>query len=129
MEEKLAVDIFVKHTTTDLNEFKKIMQRTKMMIMKDIQLDERFHPKKYVRYYLTVKILKLPEQEPIDPEFDITHERIERIHNAALTLDILEMKLHSLKHTETELFCHLEMGGIYVLNEGEEANDQVWYPL
>jgi len=128
MEEKLAIDIFIQHTTGDLADFKRAIQKGKMMIMRDLQMDERFHPKRYVRYYLTIKILKMPERTPINPKLNISQERIERIHNAAITLDILEMNLSSLK-VESDIYCHFEMGGVYVLNEGESPSSKAWYNL
>ncbi|WP_339061266.1 hypothetical protein [Tepidibacillus marianensis] len=128
MEEKLAIDIFIQHTTEDLAEFKRAIQKGKMAIMRDLQMDDRFHPKRYVRYYLTVKILKMTEKTPIDPRFNISQERIERIHNAAITLDILEMNLSSLK-VDGDVYCHFEMGGVYVLKEGETVSSEAWYSV
>ncbi|MFV9511545.1 hypothetical protein [Tepidibacillus sp. LV47] len=129
MEEKLAIDIFVQFSTRNLSEFKKAIPKIKMILMKDLQLDDRFHPKKYVRYYLTLKILRMSDQLPIHQDFNISHQRIERIHNAALTLDLLEMKLHSLTGLNEDLFCHIEVGGIYVLNGEKEANAEPWYKI
>lgn len=127
MEEKLAIDIFIKYYTDDLTAFKKALTKGKMVMMKDIHLDERFNPKRYVRYYLTFKVLQMPEQKPL-PSFNIVQKRLERLHNAAISLEILEMELNKINEKDN-LFFYFEVGGIYLLEEGKEQSDSSWYIL
>jgi len=125
-KEKLAIDIFIQETTTNLAEFKKAVAKAKMIMIRDIHLNDRFEPKKYVRYYLTFRILTMADKEPLSPTFNIKQQKIERLQNAALSLDILEMQLQSLKVEEKELYCLLEIGGIYVLSD-DTPDEQPWY--
>lgn len=126
--EKLTVDIFIKYSTKDLNQFKNAINKGKALMMRDIHLDERFNPKKYVRYYFTFKIIKLPENQPL-PQFNIVQQRIERIHNAAISLEMLEQKVNNLDVDDAGLFCYFEIGGIYVLEDNMIEDRASWYKI
>jgi len=125
--EKLAIDLFIQYADEDLAKFKQAVSKGKMIMMRDIHLDKRFRPKKYVRYYLTFRVLKMPEKQPIPP-FDVMQHRIERMHNAALTLELLEMELNRL-NPEDKYYCYFEIGGVYVLSEGETEDKRPWYDV
>ncbi|GBF10345.1 hypothetical protein [Tepidibacillus sp. HK-1] len=126
-KEKLAVDLFIKYSSRDLAVFKQAVAKAKMIMIRDIHLNERFKPQKYARYFLTFRILKLPEQKPL-PQFNIFQQRIERLQNAALSLELLEIQLQNLGQIQEELFCYLEIGGLYVLEE-DPADQKPWYSL
>ncbi len=126
--EKLTVDIFIKYSTRNLIDFKAAINKGISIMIKDIHLDERFIPKKYVRYYLTFKIIKFPENQPL-PQFNIVQQRIERLHNAAISLEILEQKLNNLDVDDKNLFCYFEIGGIYVLEEDLVELNSPWYQI
>jgi len=126
--EKLTVDIFIKKSTKSLIDFKVAINKGKLLMMKDIHQNERFNPKKYVRYYLTFKIIKFPENQPL-PQFNIVQQRIERLHNAAISLEILEQKLNNLDVDDKDLFCYFEIGGIYVLENNTDEDIAPWYQI
>lgn len=127
-QEKLAIDIFIKYSSTDINDFKVALSKARILMMRDIHLNENFNPKKYFRYYLTFKIIKLPERQPL-PHFNIVQQRIERLHNAAISLEILEQKVNDFLDENEKLFFYFEVGGIYVTSEEETSNSQPWYDM
>ncbi len=127
-QEKLAIDIFIKYSTNDLEKFKEVTNKGKFIMLKDIHLDDRFNPKKYVRYYITYRVLEMPDKKPL-PQFNIVQKRIERIHNAAISIEMQQFQLDHLSKINKELFYYIEVGGVYVLDEGEEPNEKPWYSL
>ncbi len=127
-QEKLAVDIFVKYSTQSLANFQMALRRAKGIMMQGIHLDHRFNPQKYARYYLTFRILKMPEKTTF-PQFNIFQQRIERLHNAAMSIEMLEMQISSLGDYKEHLFFYLEIGGLYALKIGEQEDITAWFEL
>lgn len=127
-KEKLAVDIFIKYSTSNLTDFQQALSQAKGLMMQGIHMNQRFNPQKYARYYLTFRILKMPEQTPL-PQFNIFQQRIERLHNAAISLEMLEMQLSSLKDKKEPLFFYLEIGGLFALKNGESEELTPWYTI
>lgn len=126
-KEKLAVDIFIKYSSKNLRDFKNAINQGKQILMRNIQLDDRFNPKKYVRYYLTFRVINLNDNKPL-PKFNLLQQRIERIHNAAISLEILENQLNDLVEVDN-LFYYFEIGAIYVIYDGDNPTDIPWFNL
>lgn len=127
-KEKLAVDIFIQYSTQSLASFQKALNKAKGLMMQGIHMDERFNPQKYARYYFTFRILKMPEKIALS-QYNIFQQRIERLHNAAMSIEMLEMQISSLRNHEEPLFFYLEIGGLYALKIGEQEDTTAWFEL
>lgn len=123
-KEKLSVDIFIKYSTENLTDFQQALFKAKMVMMREIHMDKRFNPQKYARFYFTFRVLKLSDKKPVNP-FNIFQQKIERLHNAAMSIEMLEFQISSLKKEEEPLFFYIEVGGIYAVNLEDKADNDV----